>query len=925
MFPGKNLGFILNGFALLLILIGFLSIPGISSAITQGTGPIPGFSGLTEWVRTNAITYLGIFLLTLTILLVEKTSGFGIWTIHELRHDWRQLSIAFRLPLMLLGLVLFLYNLEIILLSFLKMMNLGEDGRQFYEQQISPWIHPGPFSLSLPVLNVVFLSLVSISLFARHLRQPKWRRIQGGDDLEASPTMGHMTRRLPPRNRELLRRAEKQIEKGKYVKAAKTFEAMGSDFYYRAGKLYDENGLPQEARHAFQKAGDHFAKNGNLVRAADAYFFGGAWEKALSAYQNANPQAQFGDSVVRTREWGSNWGETLVQLSRHKEAASIFKRFRLFKKAGEAFENAGMHTQAAEAYSSAGAFANSAKALSDGGYDNLAQLEKGKLKLQQSDYLGAGKAFESGGALQLAAEAYQKAEKPALAARCFFALERFEQAVELYLAAGEETQALECYEHLQDFSRAARLAGHLGLREKQAEYFRKSGQFVPAARAYLVSGRLSEAIACLQELPLTDEKIVNECLQILSILKEQERPREVLACAYGLLENRPLTRVLAPVVYLLGQTHQGMGNLEKAARHFQKAALLRPENADYVQVAKQMAGQMGEAFSIQVIDKDEDQADAMTQHDYADAETVHHPNPTRAYHAPQVQVSENADETTLTLDEHTIYDLTNSGTLSRYQVIKELGRGGMGFVYKAMDKKLKRLVALKMLHPELNKQPGIVLFFKREAMAIAQLNHPNIVQLFDMGKERGCFYMIIEYVEGHTLKSLLERYQDFLDRNLIPIWYQTCVGLRYAHGRGILHRDLKPSNLMWSRERRLKILDFGLAKEITDLNQTQQVWGTPSFMAPEMLQGERATFQTDIYGMGATFYMLATGKAPFGIDESGRKFTGSGLPEPPHRLRAGLSKALSDIIQRCLYQDPTRRFSTVDELMAELKRIGRNR
>ena len=433
---------------------------------------------------------------------------------------------------------------------------------------------------------------------------------------------------------------------------------------------------------------------------------------------------------------------------------------------------------AAEAYTKAGAFESSIKALKDSGQVTLASLERGKLLLQQGENLAAAQEFEKGDHHLEAADAFLKANLTGKAARSYLKAERPELAVRLFLEAGEELQALTCYEKMKDFDKAAQLAAHIGLQDRQAYFYEKGGRFIAAAHSHLMIYETEAAVRCLEQVTIDNDQVADECSLLLESLFEQHRQKEALACAYGLLEGKKAKPLLAPVLFVLAKIHERGGNLEKANQFYCQVASLVPDNTKYQSQAKRIAGKVGKVFtpgtdhsdsnSQPLIPSKEKNSLKQGRKPPSPSESARKKIPSREMPKKQkrpvptlgpepASFSTPESDVTLTLDEQTVYDLTESGSLSRYQVIKELGHGGMGYVYKAKDKKLKRFVALKMLHPEMNEEPRVVLFFKREAIAIASLNHPNLVSLYDLGQEKGCFYMVMEYLEGINLKKLRQK------------------------------------------------------------------------------------------------------------------------------------------------------------------------
>lgn len=902
----------LNG---LLVVLGILSLPGVEDRTEQLFEGIFSLKAFFQWLGAHSALILNLYAVSLLAFMLNLAIGFGPGMLSDIRDSWRRLPHLICTLLITVGVLAIILN--IIALLWLLVANLEKlDGVTIpLDEKIPESIRQWMGTLPAASVNFLFSLALSCAIVVGHLNAPSWKRIRLPQRVIGEDQPGATTLRLTKKNRLRLRKAERYIEKGKLYKAARLFEELGDEFYYRAGKFYGQKGYVQQASRAFLKAGDYFLARGNLPRSADAYYYGCHWVKASQVYERFMTQENLQGDKERMLQCAERWAESVFRQNRFKEAGHLYLRYGLFRKAGEAFERAGMATDAAEAYSKAGAFESSYKALSDSGLKDLAEMEKGKHLLLRGEFLRAAEVFAAGNHHKEAIEAYQKAKLPGMAARVCRSKDDLEQAAELFLDAGEDEHALKCYRDMGEFKKAAQLAAHMGLRDKQALYFQKSGLMVPAARSFLMIGETEKAAQCLQKVAIDDEEIADECARILSSLYEQNRLREALSCAKALLEGKKPRKALAPLLFCLARIYERLGNAKEMAHYYFKTANLVPRNPRYAEQAKRASLISGIPFKPKAEDISSGKVRATPG--------SRNPVENKAWKSPAIPKFLDEQENTLTLDEQTVFDITQDGALQRYQVISQLGKGGMGFVYKARDKKLKRFVALKMLYPENNREPHIMLFFKREAMAIASLNHPNIVHLFDAGMERGCFYMIMEFVEGSTLQQLLKKYPRFLARNLIAIWHQTCLGLKYAHETGILHRDLKPSNIMLDRERRVKILDFGLAKEVNDISRTRQVWGTPSFMAPELLQGERANFQTDIYSLGATFYMLATKISPFKKQDIAEKLVGKDRPEPPSKLNPNISNQLSDIILKCLMFKPEDRYGSIEELLEGIKRLGK--
>jgi eukaryotic-like serine/threonine-protein kinase len=271
-----------------------------------------------------------------------------------------------------------------------------------------------------------------------------------------------------------------------------------------------------------------------------------------------------------------------------------------------------------------------------------------------------------------------------------------------------------------------------------------------------------------------------------------------------------------------------------------------------------------------------------------------------------------------------------AGTLSgRYETGERLGSGGMSNVYKATDRILERTVAVKILAEHLSDDERFVARFRREALAVARLIHPNIVQVYDTGVDEGRHYIVMEYVQGRSGAQILQR-QGAVDPELAAdIGVQACAGLDYAHRRGIIHRDVKPGNLMvvggpvGGGEMTVKLTDFGIARAVeqTRITQVGSVVGTAAYLAPEQVRGEEATPATDVYALGVVLYQFLTGRLPYegsslaelAVRQQNEK------PLPPSTYNGEVPETLSAAVLRALEGDPRRRYGSADELASGLR------
>jgi serine/threonine protein kinase len=270
------------------------------------------------------------------------------------------------------------------------------------------------------------------------------------------------------------------------------------------------------------------------------------------------------------------------------------------------------------------------------------------------------------------------------------------------------------------------------------------------------------------------------------------------------------------------------------------------------------------------------------------------------------------------------------GTLSgRYEIGERLGSGGMSNVYRATDGILERTVAVKVLAEHLSDDERFVARFRREALAVAKLIHPNIVQVYDTGIDEGRHYIVMEFVEGRSGAQILQREGSLPPETAAEIGIQACAGLDYAHRRGIIHRDVKPGNLMVTGgpagggPMTVKLTDFGIARAIeqTRITQVGSVVGTAAYLAPEQVRGEEATPATDVYALGVVIYQFLTGRLPYegsslaelAVRQQNEK------PLPPSTYNSDVPASLGSAVLRALDGDPGRRYASADELSGGLR------
>ena len=262
----------------------------------------------------------------------------------------------------------------------------------------------------------------------------------------------------------------------------------------------------------------------------------------------------------------------------------------------------------------------------------------------------------------------------------------------------------------------------------------------------------------------------------------------------------------------------------------------------------------------------------------------------------------------------------------RYEILEKIGTGGMSDVYKAKCHKLNRNVAVKVLKQEFSENANFVSKFRIEAQAAAGLMHPNIVNVYDVGEENGVYYIVMELVEGITLKKYIEKKARLSYKEAISIAIQVCMGIEAAHNNHIIHRDIKPQNIIISKDGKVKVTDFGIAKAATSNTITSNVMGSVHYTSPEQARGGYSDEKSDVYSLGITLFEMLTGRVPFNGETTvaiAIKHIQEELPSPRDYV-AEIPEAAEAIVIKCCQKSPDRRYQSMPELIADLKQALMN-
>ena|GEM_PF-6838381 len=672
-----------------------------------------------------------------------------------------------------------------------------------------------------------------------------------------------------------------------------------SDEKLRAAQLYKELGQHENAADAYVKAGSsleaaaEFLESGDFEKAAKIYARADNHVRAAEAYERGGELAKAGESFARQVQ------EIDARSSHYGAASHVAELARLSHRAGRCFEKAGETARAIEIYERGGQLRLAAGLAEENGeIRRAAELWKkaGSTRKAAELYEKAGDIREaanllgdeklSGGDAVAAAESFLKGGDPIRAAEIFETEGRFERASECYEQAGAYNEAAGAALQAEEKGRAADLFLKAGNKEKSAELyfelgdfdlasllFAKSNRFFDAAKSAAEANSETKMVEFLQQVPASDPNFTVAVVQLA---------RAFVRRGWASLAGDKLRTVLA------GQEVTG-DNLELW---------------DELARAEESEGNLDEAADIlrRVI---------VVRYDYRGAN--------ERYKKLQQQIE---DEQTRSETIKSAKPIVTHQDKARYEITGMLGKGGMGSVYKAFDRLLKRPVAYKVLAESLAKDPAAREQLLAEARAAAALNHPNIVTVYDLGYDGDKAFICMELIEGETYQGILRK-KTWLDIPEALHWLvSVCQGLDHAHSRGIIHRDLKPSNVILTADDRVKLLDFGLARpaEPPEDEKSGESWaysmsGTPKYISPEAIQGKLTDPRTDVYSLGATLYELLVGRAPF--TEGNLLMHHLHTPPPPLRpKRTEINEKLEELVLLCLAKRPEERFQTAGEVLS---------
>ncbi|MBW2274603.1 MAG: protein kinase [Deltaproteobacteria bacterium] len=508
------------------------------------------------------------------------------------------------------------------------------------------------------------------------------------------------------------------------------------------------------------------------------------------------------------------------------------------------------------------------RALERDGHTRLANLLLARLHRDQGHPDRAAQYFESAGCPLEAAEIHASLTDFGRAAELYLEAGDALRAAEMFRSAGDWVQAGSTYESAGDFEAAVECYREVRNFPRWLDALEKKGSFLEAAELALQQSDRARAIRLLQQVNSSDPRYGDACERLADAFEHEGHAdlaaQKIEQCVEAGAGS-------ADLQFRLGDLLEHAGEVERSLEAFEK---LRDDSPTYPGVASRIENLRKKRSAQRLADS-----------------------------KPSGSIS---NTPTAFLSEQ------------RYEILDELGRGGMGVVYRARDIRLDREVALKRLPDSLRDHPKAIQLFLREAQACARLNHRNIVTIYDTDQEDGNFFITMELLRGYPMNAIRRKKGRLAPRDVAHLGIQVAEGLEYAHSRQIVHRDIKTANLFFTTERVVKIMDFGLAKMMEEVRRgTTVMGGTPFYMAPEQALGTAIDHRADLYALGVTLFELLTGKVPFPDGDVAYHHRHSAIPDPRERA-PDIPDTLAEIVMQLMAKQAEERCSSAAEVRERL-------
>ena len=652
---------------------------------------------------------------------------------------------------------------------------------------------------------------------------------------------------------------------------------------------------------------------------------------AINHHKRASQYFAKGKEYVKAAEQMAKAGKlpeaakSLIRAGDFENAGRFFFRAEKYAKAGKAYAKAGKTAKAAAAWGKAGKFKKSAELFSE--YfqaprdDKNAQIEaahachelladesaKQKIDAEtrkallapvaqafeaENNFEKAGALFRESGQLERAAEVYVKAGKLETAVECYKEANKPREAARIggrfYEKAGKWREAGMAYAGGEEFLRAAECFAKADEPVRAAEYFMRCQEFARAGLMFGKAQRYQEAIDALQKVSEKDKQFDASRALLGRCFYEMHDYAHCAATLENHLLGKRVEKANMDYFYMLALAKEQLGQLQESRDLLYKIGAVEREYRDLNQRISSIDSRISMLGTQSGVGRGATLASAAA--------------------------ANGGDQAVMSMVQNQLGE--------RYEIEREIGRGGMGVVYLARDKQLDRKVALKFLGTLVDNNEEYRQRFVREAKTAAKINHPNIVAIYDISASQGKAYIAMEFVEGMSLHKYIEKKGKLPAREAINYMAQACAALYSLHSCGIVHRDIKPDNIIIGKGGLIKLMDFGLAKaEDNRITKSNIVMGTPCYMSPEQVQGKDVDGRSDIYAMGLVLYEMLSGKCVF---RDGDILLRQVTEMPPRlsEITEGISPELDAFAYKCIAKSPAERFENCKKVVEEIRKLA---